>query len=179
MAIDRDSLPQISDNIKQFWQPQRIDHSAGGIAYRFTPASEAEFDGACRSDGFGYEARLVLISTHGGNRWQLPKGTVEATETPIETAIREVEEESGLKTAHDRFVETVEYWYWDTFNKRVATLVHKKVDFYLLRVIGGELSDESIEVDAVGWFTPLQALKRMTFQAERETLRKALGEIEG
>lgn len=170
MTIDRSTLPEITEKIKEFWQPQRTDYSSGGVAYRNAPADDPN-----GTAGLNNSSRIALIATHNGQRWQLPKGTVEPQETSIQTALREVEEETGLQTAYQNFVETVEYWYWDTYNRTVPMLVHKKVDFYLLKVTGGELSDLSIEVDAVAWFTPEQALQRMTFPAEMDTLRKAMG----
>ncbi|MDE2027870.1 MAG: NUDIX hydrolase [Candidatus Omnitrophica bacterium] len=39
---------------------------------------------------------LVLVINQNSNSWSLPKGHVEAGETPQEAAIREIEEESGL-----------------------------------------------------------------------------------
>lgn len=189
MTIDRSTLPHISENIKQFWQPRRKDYSSGGIAYYNRPSTSdnpspqinpapptrTELNGYLpTAGGLNYHSFLALISTHNGKRWQLPKGTVEPQESSIQTALREVEEETGLLTEFKSFIETVEYWYWDTYKRTVPMLVHKQVDFYLLAVVGGELSDLSFEVDAVAWFTPEQALGKMTFEAERKTLRKAL-----
>ncbi len=189
MTIDRSTLPDISENIKQFWQPQRTDYSSGGIAYCNQPFEKISIPNSINTtsqttaelnsslpvqNSFNLHSHLALISTHSGRRWQLPKGTVEHQESSIETALREVEEETGLLTKFESFIETVEYWYWDTYNRTVPMLVHKRVDFYLLPVIGGELSDLSFEVDAVAWFTPEQALSKMTFDAEIETVRKAL-----
>jgi hypothetical protein len=68
---------------------------------------------------------------------------------------------------------TIDYWYWDTYRKDVPELVHKTVDFYLLRVVGGELSDASYEVDAVGWFTFDQAEAMLTFPGERAVVQQA------
>ncbi len=134
--------PEISAQTKRNWRPAREDHSAGGVAYRRTETGHLE---------------LALIATHGGARWQLPKGSVESGETPQETALREVEEEAGLTTVYEHFLKTIDYWYWDTYRKTTPELVHKQVDFFLLRVVGGELSDRSYEVDGVGWFSPEEA----------------------
>lgn len=143
---------EITDEIKDSWARRRNDHSAGGIAYRHTAAGEME---------------IALIATRGGARWQLPKGACEPGETLEQTAIREVREESGLETTVDRFLRTIEYWYWDTYQKETPELVCKRVDLFLLRVVGGELSDASFEVDGVAWFTLPQALDLLTFTGER------------
>jgi 8-oxo-dGTP pyrophosphatase MutT (NUDIX family) len=163
VGINRSSLPEISAQTKQTWTRIRHDNSAGGVAYR-------------RVAGQGDKANTIevaLIATRGGRRWQLPKGSREADESSLETAIREVHEEVGLHTEHEAFLKRIDYWYWDTYRKDVPELVHKSVDFYLLRVVGGALSDASYEVDGVGWFTLEHAQRILTFAGEREVLRMA------
>lgn len=159
----RSPAPEITPEVKQGWRQRREDYSAGGVAYRRL------------ENGSGHE--VALIATRGGTRWQLPKGTCEAGERPEETAIREVEEEVGLRTVNESFLRSVEYWYWDTYHREVPELVHKRVDFYLLRVTGGELSDDCFEVDATGWFTLEQALELLTFHSEQEVLRAAVAAL--
>lgn len=142
--------------------PRRKDHSAGGIAYRFTAEDECE---------------IALIATQRGTRWQLPKGTCEDGETLEETAVREVEEETGLLTTTEGLLKTIIYTYYDTYRKEEPVLVNKRVDLYLLRVIGGELSDASHEVDSVAWFTPQQALSVLAFDAEKEVVQIAIARL--
>ncbi|MCB0090323.1 MAG: NUDIX domain-containing protein [Caldilineaceae bacterium] len=170
MSIDRRHLPKITDEIKRTWQPKRRDFSAGGVAYRRIGE---------RPDAEPTRIEIALIATHHERRWQLPKGTREAGETSVETAIREVEEEAGVCTELKQFLHTVEYWYWDTYQKSEPCLVHKQVDFYLLHITGGQLSDASYEVDAVAWFTLEQGLKQLTFEAERHVLRLAIEQLNG
>ena len=122
---------------------------------------------------------IALIATRGGKRWQLPKGSREETETPVETAIREVEEEVGLRTESRSYLKSIDYWYWDTYRKEIPILVHKTVDFFLLRVVGGTLSDECYEVDAVGWFSIEQARDILTFPGELEVVEYALVALNG
>jgi len=161
MYINRNYLPSITEEIKHTWQHIRRDFSAGGIAYR--PVSGRI---SCQSG-----IRIALIATRGRRRWQLPKGTRELGETSIETAIREVQEEVGLATVYEATLKRVEYWYWDTHRKQIPEL------FYLLRVVGGCLTDDCIEIDCAGWFTPQRALDFMTFDNEREILRIAVAKM--
>jgi 8-oxo-dGTP pyrophosphatase MutT (NUDIX family) len=107
----------------------------------------------------------------------LPKGTCESGETAEQTACREVAEEVGLETVCEGFLQAIEYWYWDTYRKEIPELVHKRVDFFLLRVVGGELSDSSIEVDSTAWFTPTDALAVLTFLGERDVVQAALARL--
>ena len=163
MNTHRHSLPEISADTKKNWQQTRKDHSAGGVAYQRVAGSN--------------EIEVALIATHGGERWQLPKGTFESGETSIQTAIREVEEEVGLRTANQAFLQTIEYWYWDTYRKPEPELVHKLVDFFLLAVVGGSLSDASYEVDGVGWFAATHALELLTFSGEQAVVAAAIALI--
>lgn len=152
-------LPEITELTKRTWRRIRRDRSAGGVAYRRAAGS----------------VQIALIATRGGARWQLPKGTCELAESPLETAIREVAEEVGLDTEHQAFLKTIDYWYWDTYRKQIPDLVHKSVDFFLLRVVGGVLSDACHEVDGAGWFTVEDALRQLTFSGEAEVVRLAQG----
>ena len=150
---------EITEEAKQKWRRQRTDHSAGGVAYRWGDNGEAE---------------VALIATRHGTRWQLPKGACEPGETPVAAAVREVREEVGLDTTAETFLHTIDYWYWDTYRKAPPELVHKRVDFYLLRVVGGVLSDSSVEIDSSAWFDATQAIAVLTFAAEQRTMQLAL-----
>jgi 8-oxo-dGTP pyrophosphatase MutT (NUDIX family) len=138
----------------------RLAHSSGGVAFR-------------RAEGDD-RVEVALISTRGGTRWQLPKGSREPGESSVETAIREVEEETGLLTKPVTFLRTIDFWYWDTYRKDPPERVHKMVDFYLLRVEGGRLSDASHEVDGVAWFTLEDAGRLLTYESERIVLAAAI-----
>lgn len=160
MTNERSSLPAINQEIKRTWRRTRQDYSAGGVAYRYAPRTNT--------------VQIALIATHGSQRWQLPKGSRETGETSLETAIREVAEETGIESVQEAFLQTIDYWYWDTYQKDVPELVHKLVDFYLLRMVGGELTDNSYEVDDVGWFTLEEALRIMTFEGEKSVVQQAI-----
>lgn len=150
---------EITDEVKRMWPRRRHDHSAGGVAYRRTAAGDIE---------------IAVIATRRGTRWQLPKGTCEDGETAEQTAVREVHEEVGLTTEIQTFLKAIEYWYWDTYRKETHELVHKQVDFFLLGVTGGELSDSSFEVDSTAWFTPIQAFTLLTFPGEKSVVELAI-----
>lgn len=152
-------LPPINEHTRRNWRRQRTDHSAGGVIYHYNDAGKAE---------------VALISTRGGARWQLPKGTCEPGETVEETALREVAEECGLRGQCEAYLGAIEYWYWDTYQRTMAELVCKRVDFYLMRMVGGELTNASIEVDDVSWFSLEQALLVLTYPSEREVLNRAI-----
>ena len=157
-----------SEHVKGGPYTVRHSHSAGGVAYRQ------------RAGDAGRVFEVALIATDpAGRRWQLPKGRLYPSEEPLAAALREVEEETGLETEYDSFLKTVRYAYLDTYARVVPERVHKRVDFYLLRVVGGRLSDASIEVEKVEWVATEEALGRLAYEGERDCIRLAMELLHG
>jgi len=105
--------------------------------------------------------------------WALPKGNLDPGETPAETAVREVLEETGV---HGRLVEKlgdVKY----TYTRRDGTRVFKIVSFYLLQAGRGRLgaiADEMrIEVAEARWLPLEDAPRLLAYGGEREMAAKA------
>ena len=143
-------------------------HSAGGVAFRVQQAEALS------------AIQVALIATDKEcRRWQLPKGRLYPTEKPLNAALREVEEETGLETEYKSFLKTVHYQYLDTYARTVPEKVFKKVDFYLLRVVGGRLSDASVEVQKVEWASADEALTRLAYDGERDCLKLAMELLNG
>ncbi|WP_040814463.1 MULTISPECIES: NUDIX hydrolase [Nocardia] len=94
--------------------------------------------------------------------WSLPKGHIEEGETAEQTAIREVQEETGIHGTVVAELGSIDYWFV-TEGRRV----HKTVHHYLMRSLGGELSDADVEVTKVAW-VPLSELdSRLAYADER------------
>ena len=89
---------------------------------------------------FDDRGRVAIIARHsrsGHLEWCLPKGHIEKGETPQQTAVREVHEETGILGEIIESIATIDYWFTGT-NQRVHKLVHH----FALRRIGGELTVE-------------------------------------
>lgn len=146
----------------------RHTHSAGGVAYRL------------HRDSARNSIQVALIATDRDcRRWQLPKGRLYPSELPLSAALREVEEETGLETTFESFLKTVRYDYLDTYARTVPERVYKKVDFFLLRVVGGSLSDDSVEVQKVEWASTDDALGRLAYDGEKDCVKLALEYLNG
>ena len=112
---------------------------------------------------------VALIATRGKTRWGLPKGAVSHGETSEQAALREVLEETGLEAEIIKPLDTIEYYF-----RAGDTLIRKRVDFYLMRYVAGELTPQLTEVDDVEWVELSEAIQRASFESERKLLEIAL-----
>lgn len=120
-------------------------------------------------DGTAY---VALIATRNKTRWGLPKGAVTEGETTEAAALREVLEETGLQARIVKQLDTIEYFF-----RAGDTLIQKRVDFYLMDYVAGELEPQLSEVDAVEWVELSAALKRASFESERKLLEMVQYEL--
>ncbi|MFZ9986550.1 MAG: NUDIX hydrolase [Candidatus Nanopelagicales bacterium] len=132
------------------------------------PKVEETSAGGLVVDRRGDHLRAALIARHdrrGRLVWSLPKGHLEEGETPEDAAVREVEEETGIRGRVLAPLGVIDFWFIAE-NRRI----HKTVHHYLMEASGGELSDEDAEVVEVAWF-PLRDLReRLAYADERRLL---------
>jgi 8-oxo-dGTP pyrophosphatase MutT (NUDIX family) len=105
--------------------------------------------------------------------WALPKGNLDPGEAPVETALREVREETGVEGRLVEKLGDVKY----TYTRRGGPRVFKIVSFYLLRAGRGRLGmiDEAmrIEVAEARWLPLDEAPRLLAYGGEREMAAKA------
>jgi 8-oxo-dGTP diphosphatase len=130
--------------------------SAGGVAFRRR----------------GQRIEVALISVGDEDRWQLPKGRIGRGESNETAAMREVREETGLKTEMVAPLDKIEYWYYST-TSRSRVRFHKFVYFYLLRYKSGNVRDHDHEVNEARWFEIDKAHETLTFKSEKKVLELA------
>lgn len=121
-------------------------------------------------DRSGPVPRAALIARHdrrGRLVWSLPKGHVEAGETPVDTAVREVEEETGIRGTVLAPLGTIDFWFVADRRR-----VHKTVHHFLLEAQGGELSDADVEVVEVAWFPLPDVPSVLAYADERRLLER-------
>lgn len=131
-------------------------HSAGGVAYR--------------KGENGPE--IVIIKTSEEGRWQLPKGMIDPGETAEQAGLREVREEAGITCELIEPIETIEYWFvgsYDGPKKRY----HKKVSFFLMKYLSGDVADHDHEVTEARWVSFDKALSMLAFKNEKDVVEKA------
>jgi len=135
----------------------KIEVSAGGVVYQ------------CRD-----KRPEVVLCRHKTFRnhevWSLPKGWVEPSEKIEEAALREVREEAGLEGKILEKIDTIHYWFYHPLEK---VRVKKRVHFFLIKAIDGDITNHDFETEEVRWFSVEEALKFCAYKGEKEILKKA------
>ncbi len=106
----------------------------------------------------------------------LPKGAIDDGEKPEQTALREVQEETGIIAEFVGKLADVKYVYVRTWGNRAK--VFKIVSFYLLLYRSGKLGDIApemrIEVQRAFWLPLEDAPTTLSYKGEREVVGRAL-----
>lgn len=148
--------------------------SAGGVAFRRVQTSKQD---PGKQDNI--EIALILVEPQA--RWQLPKGLVNAGETPESAALREVAEEAGITTQLLAPLDVIEYWYYGRRGSRKVRF-HKRVHFFLLEYVAGDVADHDDEVLEARWVGLAAAKTMLAFGSERKVVEQAealLAQMEG
>ena len=100
--------------------------------------------------------------------WSLPKGHIEAGETPEEAAIREVAEETGITSEISRELGVIDFWFM-AGGKRI----HKTVHHYLFKEVSGVLTPQESEVDEARWFPLEEIVSLLAFPDEKKLIARS------
>lgn len=134
-------------------------YSAGGIVLR-----QAQ-------DKSGPKVLVTQHSKHKG--WDFPKGHREIYESEEKTALREVEEETGIKAEIIEKVGETRYFYYEEGERVLKTVV-----FYLMKYLGEGEATTAFEVSGKLWLPIDRVEEKLTFKDTKELWRKAEERIE-
>jgi 8-oxo-dGTP pyrophosphatase MutT (NUDIX family) len=159
-------------NAKQLMQrnwSQRA-FSAGGVIFRQGHAalSDPSAEPTVASEVRTGEIEVVLVGRSPSGIWALPKGTPRKGESVEQVALREVNEETGLKTRILGNIGSIHYSF-----VRNNLRYQKEVRYFLMEPIGGDLSLHDHEYDEVRWFPITEAFQRLTYESDSRILRQA------
>jgi 8-oxo-dGTP pyrophosphatase MutT (NUDIX family) len=121
-----------------------------------------------------YDGKLLLLDRPSRGEVRLPKGHVEEGESLVEAALREVCEEAGyadLEVVADLGSQQVQFV--DAYRQRQVTRDER---YFLMRLRDArQVEREEQERQFIPiWLPAGEALARLTFEAEREFVRRAL-----
>jgi len=122
--------------------------------------------------------RFLLILSRLTKRplWEFPKGGVDADETPLEAALRELEEETGLGGAEIRLVdgyEAREEYRFTIGSGPDRMLVRKEVTYYLAEALTDVVRLSTEEARSYAWLELGEAQRRLRYAARKRILEGA------
>jgi len=123
------------------------EHSCGAVVYRI----------------INDQIRFLLIKNRGSANWGFPKGHRERGENRIDTAKREVLEETGLRIeVLDGFCETSNY--------KIAQRIEKRVDIFLASTSDTQTVIQQEEIERYSWLLYDSALRQLNFENDKSIL---------
>ena len=123
-----------------------VIEAAGGLVCRTTPKGAL---------------KVLVVHRPRYDDWSFPKGKLERGEDHRDAAVREVEEETGLRCRVRR--EVAETRYRDRKGR------DKRVRYWLMEPVDGEFRPNG-EVDAVRWLTVDDAVEALTYRHDADLL---------
>ena len=148
------------------------EFSAGGVVLRKSPQG-------WRIAVIEPQREAWVVGSKGKKKQKLllalPKGLVDPGETPQQTALREVFEETGLTATLIAKLADIKYVYLRSWGD--GERVFKIVSFFLLKYKAGKIGDISedmkIEVKRAQWIALSEAAEQLSYRGEKDVVRKA------
>jgi 8-oxo-dGTP pyrophosphatase MutT (NUDIX family) len=133
--------------------PSRNEISAGGVVYRRT------------ADGI----YILICKDAGYHRWVLPKGLVNKGESHEQTALREIQEETGVTAKLIAPLGEPEKYIYTAQGVRVF----KSVYYFLLEYQSGSETNHDHEMEAIVWKPIDEAIDMLAYKAAKNVVLRA------
>ena len=130
------------------------EFSAGGIVFK---------------DGQVLLIKVSAMQDKSIKYWEFPKGHIDPGESSKDAAIREIMEETGVENEVISKIGDSKYTFTSQGEK-----IFKVVIFFLMKYISGEPKSNDGEIEEAKWVDPQEALKILSFPADKSLLKKAL-----
>ena len=131
--------------------------SAGGVVLR-------KIDGEVK----------VLLTQHSGHKgWEFPKGHIEVGESSKDAALREVEEEAGVKAEVIEKAGDCDYFYFEDKQR-----VLKKITYYFMKYVGEGEASTAFEVMDQAWLPVGEVGDKLTFKSSKDLWEKVKDKVE-
>lgn len=137
----------------------RFEFSAGGIVYKK-----------------GHDGLSILVAQHSQHHgWVFPKGLIGdhvKGESKEETALREVEEETGVEARIIEPLSPVTYWFVLNGEK-----IKKTVYYYIMKYVSGDIMKHDFEMEDVEWLPPEEVANRLTYKSDKQVWQEAFSKL--
>jgi 8-oxo-dGTP diphosphatase len=110
------------------------------------------------------DGQVALVHRPRYDDWTLPKGKLDPGESAEEAALREVEEETGMRCSLGRELPPTEYGVKDRT---------KTVRYWLMEPVTDTGFVPNDETDELRWVSLDEALRMLTYDRDRDVLRAA------
>ncbi len=135
----------------------KLEFSAGSVVYRIKK-EKTEF--------------LLILDAYG--KWAIPKGHIEKKEKPLQAALRETKEETGLKTliVLDELGNS-DFWFKAKYDNN--ELIHKYVYYFLFKANDTEkINFQKEEIQDAKWCLQEDVLKTIEYKNLIPIFKKAI-----
>ena len=126
--------------------------------------------------GVVYFGNAILLLRKYNGDWVLPKGKIEKNENTIETSIREVAEEGGVKADEIKYLGKINYSFKNSWKNN--EIVNKTVHWYLMRARNMVCNPQKEEGFVDARFIHIDKVKSLAkYDDEKNIIDKAIKEI--
>ncbi|OGF99459.1 hypothetical protein A2Y99_00330 [Candidatus Gottesmanbacteria bacterium RBG_13_37_7] len=147
------------------------EFSAGGVVFKKPDCAGGQTTNNKKQKK---EEVLWLVAQHSQHKgWVFPKGLIgdhKKGETSEETAVREVEEETGVKGKIILKLEKPATYFYTWKGEKMF----KTVYYFLMEYIGGDVKNHDFEMSAVEWLETKEVKKRLTYKSDKLAFEEAL-----
>ena len=112
------------------------------------------------------DGRVLLVHRPRYDDWTFPKGKLDPGESFEDAAVREVEEETGVRCSLGRELASSQY---------LVGLRPKLVRYWLMTPESETAFEPNDETDDLRWLVPEEAEGLLTYPRDRQLLRSAVG----
>lgn len=112
---------------------------------------------------------FILVTQHSAHHgWVFPKGLIDEGEDKNTAALREVKEEGGVDAKIIKELQPIEYFY-----KFEDQTIKKKVTYFLMEYVSGNIQDHDWEMEAAEWLETEKVDERLTYKTDKQVFQEA------